>query len=250
MPPVNFSQIAFPSSIIVTDQEIDISALSENQKRNYVDLFNALTAFYTSQKKPRVIVGIAGPAGSGKSVIASIFKMIESQVALPFKIETVGIDGFHYPNEFLLSKMSEGKPLKDHKGRFDTYDVKKLTESLRRFSLGERVFFPSYSRKTHDPVPDAVFAEQYDPTLLILEGLWILREEDGWSKVGEFLDYSIFIETNKEHIKEDLIKRHLRGGRTLADATAYYEENESKNYDLIVQTSTKADKIIPTFYQE
>ncbi|MFZ2832256.1 MAG: hypothetical protein WAZ40_03830 [Minisyncoccia bacterium] len=250
MPPVNFSQIAFPPSIMVTDQEIDISALSENQKRYYVDLFNALTAFYTSQEKPRVIVGIAGPAGSGKSVIASIFKMIARQVSLPFTVETVGIDGFHYPNEFLLSKMSEGKPLKDHKGRFDTYEVQKLTESLRRFSLGERVSFPAYSRKIHDPVPDAFFVEQYEPTLLVIEGLWLLREEDGWNKVGAHLDFRIFIETNKEHIKEDLIKRHLRGGRNLADATTYYEENESKNYDLIVQTRNKADKIIPTFYQE
>lgn len=243
----NSLNISLPKKVNVTEQEIDISSLSDVQKGFYVDLFKEIVRLYQSKKKLRIIVGVAGPAGSGKSVIVALFCEIAKQLSLPFRFETIGIDAFHYANEFLLTNYSDGKPLKDHKGRFDTYDVEKLTESLRRFSSGDAVSFPKYSRKSHNPIENAIIIEKEEPVLLIIEGLWVLYDKDGWEKIGELLDFSIFVETNKETVRHGVLERHVRGGRTTEEAAKYYEANEAKNFDLIMKTKNRADKIIQTY---
>lgn len=245
---LNPLNISFPNKLNVTDQEIDISSLSNAQKEFYVNLFKEIVRVYQSRKKPRVIVGIAGPAGSGKSVLMAIFHEISKQRPLPFRFETIGIDAFHYPNDFLFKQTEAGEPLKNHKGRFDTYDVQKLTEALAHFSLGHSVSLPAYSRKTHDPVENVANIKGGEPALLVVEGLWLLYEKKGWEKVGKLLDFSIFVEASKNRVREGVLSRHIRGGRTPEDAAEYYEANESVNFDLIMKTKNKASKIIPSYH--
>lgn len=241
-------ELSLPKTINVTDQEIDISAMTPSQKEFYIDLFKELVRLYQSKKKPRVVIGIAGPAGSGKSVITEIFREIAKQRPLPFRLETVGIDAFHYPNDFLLTNTADGEPLKNHKGRFDTYDVPKLIETLTSFSLGNSVSFPLYSRKAHDPVEGALVIKKGEPTLLVVEGLWLLYDKSGWDRVGKLLDYSIFLEADRERVRNGVIDRHVRGGRTAENAAEYYEANEEKNFDIIMRTKKKANRIIPSYY--
>lgn len=242
------STVSIPKTINVTEQQIDISALTDTQKDFYIDLFKEVTRVYQSKGKVRVIVGVAGPAGSGKSVIATIFHEIAKQRPLPFRFESVGIDAFHYPNDFLTSNIVDDEPLKNHKGRFDTYDVEKLTNTLTHFSLGHECTLPTYSRKIHDPVENVTRLKKGEPALLLIEGLWLLYDKNGWDKVGKLLDFSIFIEADKDKVRQGVLNRHVRGGRTVEDAAEYYEANEAVNFDLIMKTKNKANKIIPSFY--
>lgn len=245
----DFSNILFPKSISVTDQEIDISSLTEEQKKFYVDLFKEVVLLYQAKQKPRTVVGVAGPAGSGKSAMMAIFHTLAKQVSLPFRFETIGIDAFHFTNEYLLANMSNGEPLKKHKGRYNTYDVDKLSRTLKQFSLGGEVSFPVYSRKTHDPVENAVTLGDGIPALLIVEGLWVLYDKGGWEEVGDFLDYSYFITVDEKRVRQGVLDRHVRGGRSPDDAAQYYEENEAKNFTLVEQTKNRANKIIPSYYE-
>jgi len=242
------SEVTFPKTLNVTDQEIDISSLTEAQKQFYIDLFKEVVRLYQSRKKPRVIVGVAGPAGAGKSVIMAIFQEIAAQRPLPFRFETIGIDAFHYTNDFLTSNIVGGESLKNHKGRFDTYDAQKLTDTLTHFSLGHSVSIPVYSRKTHNPIENATSIKGGEPTLLLVEGLWLLYDKNGWEKVGKLLDFSIFVEADKNRVRQGILDRHIRGGRTQEDAEKYYEANEVVNFDLIMKTKNKANKIIPSYY--
>lgn len=243
----DFSKIIFPPALNVTEQEIDISMLTAEQKQFYIDLFKELVDIYQTNQKPRMVVGMAGPAGAGKSVIAAIFQEIAKQVSLPFRFESVGIDAFHYTNDFLIANMSGGETLKNHKGRFDTYDVDKLVTSLMRFSRGEEVSLPKYSRKIHDPIENTVTIHEQNAVLLV-EGLWLLYDQHGWDKVGELLDFSIFVEADKDKVKQGVVGRHMAGGRAPEEALEYYEANEEKNFDFIMQTKSKADKIISAYY--
>ncbi|MFA5997483.1 MAG: hypothetical protein WC791_03245 [Candidatus Paceibacterota bacterium] len=249
MKPLDFSNIVFPKTINVTEQEIDISNFTEKQKQFYIDLFKELVERYQSKQKPRMIVGITGPAGSGKSAVVAIFQEIAKQVTLPFKFESIGIDAFHYTNEYLLAHDVNGDSLKSHKGRFDTYDIEKLTNVMKRFSVGGEVQLPVYSRATHNPVENAINIKRDEPALLVVEGLWVLYDQAGWNTVGELLNYSIFVEGDNEKLKQGVIDRHIRGGRTSDEAKEYYEANESQNFDLIMTTKNKADKIIPAYYE-
>jgi pantothenate kinase len=245
---LDFSDVIFPHEIMVTDQLIDISTLNDAHRRLYFDLFRKIIEAYQQAQKPRLIVGLAGPTGSGKSVIAAILNLIATQVPIGMRFETVGIDAFHYPNAVLLSRMVGEQTLKNFKGRFDTYDVAKLLSALDDFSMGRRASFPRYSRKTHDPVEDAIVVGE-PSALVVLEGLWLLREEGNWAQVARHLDFSIFVYADKEKVRDGVLKRHVAGGRTIEEASAYYEAVDSKNFDLVMQTRNRASMEIPPYYQ-
>jgi pantothenate kinase len=237
----------FPASLLVTEQRIDLSALSQRQKDFYLTLFAGIVDIYKEKKIPRVVIGIAGPTGAGKSVVAVLFKEFARQAALPFVIEAITIDAYHYPNKFLLSHFSNGGPLKQVKGRFDTYDPAALARDIKAFSSGETVSFPIYSRKLHEPVKDGIVV-QAKQTLLIVEGLWLLYDKAGWEAIGPLLNYAIFIDADVARAKGPVLKRHMAGGRTLEDASRYYDLVDAKNSALVLTTKQKADKVIPAYY--
>jgi hypothetical protein len=240
-------EIKFPASLEVTEQRIDLSAFSKRQKDFYLNLFSEMADVYKARNKCRVVIGIAGPTGAGKSVVAVLLKEMAKQAGLPFVLESITIDAYHYPNSYLNTHFSGGEPLKKAKGRFDTYNVKELAKDIKAFALGGTVFFPTYSRKLHDPVKNSIVASAKE-TLLIVEGLWLLYDKAGWEKVGGLLDYAIFIDSDKERTREAVLKRHITGGRTLEEAAKYYEDVDGRNHDLVLTTKPRANKIIPAYY--
>ncbi len=240
-------EIQFPVSLEVTEQQIDLSALTQRQREFYLDLLSEIADIYKTTNKSRVVVGIAGPTGAGKSVVAVLLKDLAKQAGLPFALESITIDAYHYPNSYLHSHFAEGEPLKRVKGRFDTYDAKGLARDLKAFGGGERVSFPTYSRKLHDPVKDGIVVDT-EKALLIVEGLWLLYDKAGWEAVGSLLDYAIFIDADRERVKQSVLKRHMKGGRTLEDASNYYELVDAKNSELVLTTRHRANKVIPPYY--
>jgi hypothetical protein len=240
-------EIKFPTSLQVTEQRIDLSALSTKQMDFYLNFFYDIVDIYKAGNKRRFVIGIAGPTGAGKSVVALLLKDMARQAGLPFALEAITIDAYHYPNSFLNSHFSGGEPLKKVKGRFDTYDAKELAKDLKAFALEETVSFPTYSRKLHDPVRNGIVIETKE-ALLIVEGLWLLYDKAGWDAVGSLLDYSIFIDADKGRAKEPVLKRHITGGRTLEDALRHYERVDARNSDLVLATRHKANKVIPPYY--
>ena len=243
---IKLFEINFPTALEVTEQHIDISFLSDKQKQFYINLLEEVILIYKDKQKSRVIVGFIGPSGSGKSVVVELLKELSKQVQLPFKIETIGIDAYSFPNAYLLSHFENGKPLKDFKGRYDTYDIKKLEEDLHSFTKGEKVNLPAYSRVIHDPLENS-FQIEDENILLLVEGLWILSDKNSWSTIYNYIDYSFFILVNKDEVKELTIKRHIAGGRTLEDATMYYDSVDAVNFDEVMSTKERAGKIIPSF---
>jgi len=241
------SQIAFPESLEVTDQQIDLSGLTKGQKDFYLELFSEVVDFYGTKKKPRVVLGIAGPTGAGKSVVAVLLKHLAKHAHLSFAVESITIDAYHYPNSYLNSQFADGEPLKKFKGRFDTYDTAQLARDLSAFTAGETVAFPAYSRRLHDPVKNSVIVDT-KAALLIVEGLWLLYDKAGWEAVGPLLDYAIFVDADVERVKGPVLKRHITGGRSAEDAARHYEQVDSRNSELVLTTRHRANRIIPPYY--
>ncbi len=212
-----------------------------------MNLFSETIGIYGAAKKSRVVIGMAGPTGAGKSVVAVLFQELARQARLPFAFQVVTIDAYHFPNRYLLSHFADGTPLKQVKGRFDTYDVAALAKDLKTFATGASVAFPAYSRKLHDPVPGQIHVDA-PAALLLVEGLWLLSDLGGWAQIRPLLDFCFFIESDKERTRQAVVKRHMTGGRTLESATRHYEDVDGRNADLVLQTRDKADRIIPPYY--
>jgi hypothetical protein len=240
-------ELIFPARLTVTEQTIDISGFTTRQKAFYLDLFWEIVGVYDAAKKPRVVIGMAGPTGAGKSVLVVLLRELARQARLPFAFEAVTIDAYHFPNTFLLSHFSEGVPLKQFKGRFDTYDAAALARDLKAFAAGENVALPAYSRKLHDPVPNSIWVKT-PAALLMVEGLWLLSDLGDWGPVRPLMDFCYFIESDKERTRQAVIQRHVTGGRSIEDASRHYQQVDGRNSDLTLETRHKADKIIPPYY--
>src|SRR3989344_3879481 len=166
----------FPSKIIVTDQIVNCAQFSDATKASVIDFTQHLLEDFQKNGMHRQIVGIAGPSGSGKSTLSVLVKEIGKEISSEVDIVPISIDAFHFSNEYLRATNADGKNLITVKGRFDTYDVPALIDHLGAFLRNESISFPEYSRTLHEARGNAVTITQR-PTLLLLEGLWLLYGE-------------------------------------------------------------------------
>ncbi|MFO7956993.1 MAG: hypothetical protein R6X33_07810 [Candidatus Brocadiia bacterium] len=198
----------------------------------------------------RVLAGVAGPGACGKTVFAHLLRGVfclaaDDTVGAP---KVCGLDGFHYPNAYLESHTHTGpsgdaQSLRAVKGSPPTFDVKQFVAKLGALRSRSRVHLPVYDRRLHDPVPDALAVEPGDP-LVIVEGNYLLLEEDGWERVRDLLDVVLFLQQPVEAAREAMIRRHVRGGRTPEDARRYFERVDRPNYELIMRTRGRADLLV------
>jgi len=225
-----------PATLTVTEQTIDLSNLSPETWDYFVDMSNKIRERYLAIGKPRVVFALAGPGGAGKSVISAIFAHLMSDGTQDFEFINVGADAYHYSNQKLVDL-----GLKEVKGRYDTYDIPALQSDLGNFKSGKPVRFPIYSRKIHEPIQNSLLCESKN-ALLWLEGGWLLYPEEGWGELVKLYDYSYFITAAEEEVANQVINRHIMGGREVTEAKNFYEQSDTKNINLVLEKSLPANE--------
>jgi len=186
----------------------------------------------------RFIVGVAGGPGSGKSTFAVRLKEIINSKAKSSLAQIFPMDGFHRKNSEL-----EKSGLLSVKGAPETFDVEGYLLILKRIKLGENLEAPIYSRKTHDVIDNALPIEPHHK-IIITEGNYLFADMEGWCEIKDIIDLKIYINAAKRVCEKRLLERHMRGGKTEAEALEKIKKVDMKNYDLIDQTKKYADKII------
>lgn len=89
----------------------------------------------------RVIIGIAGPPGAGKSTIAqALMEKLPDAALLP-------MDGFHLP-QAELRRLGR----RERMGAPDTFDVDGFIAVLEALRRGETVTAPGFDRELEEPV--------------------------------------------------------------------------------------------------
>ncbi len=232
-----------PSTLNVTEQPVDISNLTNKQTAYYQTLAKELTAKYKEAGEGRQVFTLSGPAGSGKSVVAAIIEHIFKESDSRFQFINVGLDAFHLDNSVLSEKN-----LLDVKGRHDTYDTGLLFEKVSEFKKGEAVLFPIYSRLDHHPIPDRLPTAN-ENILLLLEGQWLLRNAPEWTKIRDLSTYNYSVSGSIDDMRENIIHRHINGGRTTEDAINFYTTSDLPNTEEIDKNSVKPDERV-LFYKD
>lgn len=233
--------MTFPKEINVTEQMVDISHLSAQQITYYQELTKELKKLYLKNGAGRQIFTLSGPAGSGKSVIASILENLLADTDI-FTYINAGLDAFHYQNSTL-----EKLGLLSHKGRYDTYNTELLYHKMSAFMAGDAVLLPYYSRTNHNPVEDKILVTS-DNVLLLMEGQWFLRDSVEWSKVRGLSAYNLYVKGPAKDIRENVIKRHIAGGSSIADAENFYTVSDLVNTQEMSENSVEPDQEI-VFYK-
>lgn len=184
----------------------------------------------------RVILGIAGAPGSGKSTFA---EWIRQQFG-PGQAVVVPMDGFHLGNAII-----DGTPLRQRKGAIDTFDGGGYLALLRRLVRRDEavVYAPEFRRTLDEPVAASIAVPAEIP-LVITEGNYLLAEQEPWKEIRAQLDEVWFVDTPHELRMARLTARHVSFGMEQAAAEAWASGPDEANARLIRTTRPAADRII------
>lgn len=184
----------------------------------------------------RVLLGLTGAPGAGKSTFAAYLKE-------PFgaKAVVVPMDGFHLGNAIL-----DGTPLKQRKGAIDTFDVGGYLSLLQRLRRREEhvVYAPDFRRSIEEPIAASIAVPASVP-LVITEGNYLLMDQPQWREVRAQLDEVWFLEVPEDLRLSRLVDRHVLFGKDRTAAEAWANGTDQANAELIEKRKQLADRIIP-----
>jgi pantothenate kinase len=195
----------------------------------------------------RAVVFLAGPPASGKSMLAARWEELARTLpAAAAVVQALPLDGFHYHSTILDSRTclrgGERVSLRRIKGAPESYDLEGLAALLAEIDAGRSPAWPRYDRALHEPVPAAI--PVIARGVLVVEGNYLLLDEPGWRDLARFKDLGIFIECDEETARRDILDRHCRGGRPLADALRHYEFNDVPNRQRIMSARQGVDVLL------
>lgn len=185
------------------------------------------------KKKDRIVIGIAGGSGSGKTSVAK---------ALIKDLHMNGIkiieQDWYYKD---LSHLPAEKRAKWNFDHPDSVEFDRLIEDLSRMVAGETVEVPQYNYVTHSRAPEALTIEPQK--VVIVEGIMVLYEP----KLRELLDIKIFVDTDTDirfirRLKRDIFER----GRAIDGVINQYMKTVRPMHETFVEPSKRyADIIVP-----
>jgi len=183
----------------------------------------------------RVLLGLAGPPGAGKSTLAAALQAEFSSVA-----QAVPMDGFHLADAEL-----ERLGRRDRKGAPDTFDADGYVALLRRLLAqgdDEVVYAPEFRREIEEPVAGAI-PVLARTQLVITEGNYLLLDEGPWAQVKGLLDEVWYVDIDDSVRIERLTQRHRQFGRSAEDAAAWVAGTDEPNARLIEASRARASFI-------
>lgn len=183
----------------------------------------------------RVLLGITGEPGAGKSTLGATLSS-----ALGTEAAVVPMDGFH-----LAQSRLEELGRVDRKGAPDTFDAWGFVSLVRRLAdaTEQITYAPAYRRELHNGVTGAIPVE-CSTSLVIIEGNYLLLEEEPWCRVHGLMDEIWYVDVDEDLRMRRLAARHERFGKSHDAAIAWAAGPDERNAVLIRATCDRADAIV------
>ncbi len=184
---------------------------------------------------PRILLGLVGPPGAGKSTLAQQLQAAFAEVS-----QVLPMDGFHLANSELQRLGRAGR-----KGAPDTFDAAgylALLQRLRQPPRGnnsEVIYAPEFRREIEEAVAGAI-AIQPQTRLVITEGNYLLLDQAPWHAIAPLLDEAWYVEVDDRLREQRLARRHEEFGRSRDDALAWVAQTDAPNARLIEASRPRA----------
>ena len=187
-----------------------------------------------SEGRKRYIVAIAGPPGAGKSTFAQALLLLLKEKSIQAKI--ISMDGFHLDNSILAERN-----LLDRKGAPATFDTAGFIHLMNRLTnFEDDVVIPEFDRNKDLSIAGSSIISTKDK-VLIVEGNYLLIEEEPWTKLKKTWDQTIFINPGIDTLEQRLLNRWLRYGLDTQDAKKRTLSNDLPNARYVLEKSSDSD---------
>ncbi|KAH9990378.1 P-loop containing nucleoside triphosphate hydrolase protein [Xylariaceae sp. FL0662B] len=166
----------------------------------------------------RALIVLAGPPGSGKTTVAAgVVRRLNSGTTSP-RAAVVSMDGFHYPRAVLdtFPNVAEAYARRGAAWTFDAEAVVRMFSTLDESRKQPRdqagvIYLPSFDHAVKDPVADDISIPP-SVSLVILEGNWLLYDEEPWRRISKLVDETWFIDVDRNLARDRVARRHIRSG--------------------------------------
>ncbi|MCX4584809.1 nucleoside/nucleotide kinase family protein [Streptomyces sp. NBC_01481] len=184
----------------------------------------------------RVVLGIAGAPGAGKSTLAAHIVDVLGGLAV-----LVPMDGFHFA-QAELERLGRAR----RKGAPDTFDAAGYAALLARLRApvpGVTVYAPAFDRALEEPVAGSI-AVGPDVPLVVTEGNYLLHDEGPWAQVRPLIDEVWYLELDDAVRVSRLVDRHVRFGKQRAFAERWVHDSDEPNARLVARGRNRADFVV------
>lgn len=183
----------------------------------------------------RVVLGIAGAPGAGKTTVAEqlVSALGESAVHVP-------MDGFHL-SDVALSRLG----MRDRKGAPETFDARGYGALLERIrtDLTHTVYAPAFDREIEQPIAGSVAVEPRH-SIVVSEGNYLLLPDEPWVDVARHLSAIWYVDIDEETRLERILERHVRFGKSIEAARAWVAAVDEPNALVVARSRDRADLVV------
>lgn len=188
----------------------------------------------------RVVLGIAGAPGAGKTTLAEALVAAVGAHAGDGWVAHVPMDGFHLADAQLDRLGSRSR-----KGAPDTFDADGYAHLLRRVRTEPDtwIYAPGFDRTLEQPLAAAMVVPP-SARLVVTEGNYLLLPEDRWRRARAELTEVWFVAGDDDVRRARLVERHVTFGKAPDAAAAWVEQTDEVNAALVDAARHGADRFV------
>jgi len=188
----------------------------------------------------RVVLGIAGAPGAGKSTLAEALVQGVARAEGADWVAHVPMDGFHLA-DVQLDRLGS----RSRKGAPDTFDAEGYAALLRRLidEPESWVYAPGFERSLEQPLAAAMVVPPA-ARLVVTEGNYLLLPEARWQRARAALAEVWFVTGDDDLRRSRLVERHVTFGKEHDAATAWVERTDEANAAVVAAVAHRADRVV------
>ncbi len=194
----------------------------------------------------RLLIGLVGVPGAGKTTLAAHWATHLNAAHGAGTAVALGMDGFHL-TKARLAQFPDPVAAFARRGAPWTFDAAGFVAALQRVRQSADVCaatWPGFEHAIGDPIADATTIPAAT-RIVIVEGLYLLHDDDGWEQVRGQLDACWYLDTPLPVAMDRLAQRHMQAwGFTRQQADERIATNDGLNARLVADSAVRADYLV------